>query len=117
MGASSNTTYNIELVEFAPSDILFNMKNAKIEELLHIVNQPVYAKGNLDIDVNIKNADIANQELKENPKLPITFEGNTTTKLIPNNANTKIILKTQKKKKKKKKKTPPKKKKKKKKKK
>ena len=110
--ASSNTTYNIELVEFAPSDILFNMKNAKIEELLHIVNQPVYAKGNLDIDVNIKNADIANldglvttkisngilnaklinQELKENPKLPITFEGNTTTKLIPNNANTKIIF-------------------------
>ncbi len=108
--ASSDTSYNIDLVDFKPSNILFDMKNAKIEELLHIVNQPIYANGNLDINANIKNADInsldglvttkiskgilnaklINKELKENPKIPISFSSITNTKLIPNMANTKI---------------------------
>lgn len=108
--ASSNTSYDIKLVDFKPSNILFNMKNAKIQELLYIVNQPIYANGNLDINADIKNADIPsldgivttkisngilnakliNKELKQNPKTPIVFSANTNTKLIPNMANTKV---------------------------
>ncbi len=109
--ASSNTTYDIKLVDFKLNNILFNMKNAKVEQLLHLVDQPIYAKGNLNLDANIKNAEIStldglvtanisngilnakviNKELKEN-KTPITFTANTVTKLISNFANTKIDL-------------------------
>ena len=80
-----------------------------MQELLHLVNQPIYAKGLLNIDANINNANIPtldglvntsitngvlnakaiNKELKED-KLPIIFEAKTTTNLIPNNANTKL---------------------------
>ena len=110
--ASSNTTYDVNLVDFKPSNILFNMKNAKIEQLLNIVNQPIYANGNIDINANIKSADIPtldglvtskisngilnakviNKELKESPKTPISFGGNIVTKLSPNMADTKIDL-------------------------
>ena len=51
--ASSNTNYDIQLKDFNPSNILFTMKDAKIEELLYMVNQPIYAKGMLNIDANI----------------------------------------------------------------
>ncbi len=110
--ASSNTTYDVNLVDFKPSNILFNMKDAKIEELLHMVNQPIYANGLYTIDANIKSADIAtldgivttkitngilnakviNKELKEEPKEAITFIANSTTNLIPNAANIKFDL-------------------------
>ena len=108
--ASSDTSYDVQLVDFKPSNILLNMKNAKIEELLNIVNQPIYANGNLDINANIKNADISsldgivttkisngilnakiiNKELKQNSETPISFSANTNTKLIPNMATTKV---------------------------
>jgi len=110
--ASSNTTYDVKLVEFEPANILFDMKGAKVEQLLNIVNQPIYAKGNLDLNADIKSADIKtldglvttkitngilnakaiNKELKANPKTPITFTSNTVTNLIPNMANTKVDL-------------------------
>ena len=108
--ASSDTTYDVNLVNFEPSNVLFNVKNAKIEELLNIVNQPTYASGNLDIEADIKNADInnldgiitqkisngilnaklINNELKENPKTPIVFSGNTVTTLLGNTAKAKV---------------------------
>ena len=58
--ASSKTSYDIRLVDFNPSNIDFVIKNAKIEKLLNLVNQPLYAKGHLNIDAKIKNADINN---------------------------------------------------------
>ena len=108
--ASSNTVYDINLVDFKPNNILFNMKDAKIEELLNIVDQPIYANGKLDINAQIKNANISsldglvttkisdgvlnakliNKELKQNPKTPIIFTANTNTKLNANMANTKV---------------------------
>ncbi len=110
--ASSDTTYDINLVDFKPSNILFNMKNAKIEELLNIVDQPLYANGNIDINANIKSADIPtldglvttkisngilnvmliNKELKEAPATPITFDGDIITKLSPNMADTEVAF-------------------------
>lgn len=110
--ASSETTYDVKLVDFNPDNILFNMKNAKVEELLHLVNQPLYATGMLDIDANIKSADInsldgvvttkiskgilnaklLNAELKENPKTPLTFSLNSSSILKGNDVNTKLDL-------------------------
>merc|ERR1711879_1064757 len=40
--ASSDTTYDVKIVDSKPSNILFTMKNAKINELLHMLNQPLY---------------------------------------------------------------------------
>lgn len=112
--ASSDTTYDVKIVDSKPSNILFTMKNAKINELLHMLNQPLYASGNLNIDANIKSADIKNldglvttkvtngilnakainKELKQNPKTPISFTSTTTTNLSGNLANTKVDLKS-----------------------
>lgn len=109
--ASSKTAYKIKLADFKPTNIFFNMKEAKLQELLYMVNQPIYAKGLLDVNVNVNNAEIptldgvihteikngvlnakaVNKELKED-KSPITFTLNTITNLIPNNANTKLDL-------------------------
>jgi len=107
--ASSDTSYNIKLVDFKPDNILFNMKNAKVEDLLFLVDQPLYANGLLNIDANIKNANIStldgvvktsitngvinskqiNKDLKVD-KTPITFKLDALSNLIPNNINTKL---------------------------
>lgn len=107
--ASSKTAYKVKLADFKPVNIFLNMKEAKLQELLHMANQPIYAKGLLDVNVNVNNAEIStldgvinteikngvlnakaiNKELKED-KLPIIFESKTITNLIPNNANTKL---------------------------
>lgn len=108
--ASSDTTYDIKLVNFNPSNILFNMKNAKIEELLYLGNQPLYANGLLNINADIKSADVnnldgnvlttisngvlnakvLNKELKQNPKTPITFTTNVVSKLASTSIDSKV---------------------------
>lgn len=108
--ASSNTTYDIKLVDFNPSNILFKMEDAKLEELLYLINQPVYAKGLLNIDANIKSADVKNlngqilttisngilnakainKELKQNPKTLVKFDANITSNLAGTFINSKV---------------------------
>ena len=58
--ALSQTKYYINLVNFEAKNIHFEIENAKIEELLTLVNKPAYAKGNLNIKADIKNIDIDN---------------------------------------------------------
>lgn len=106
----SKTTYDVKLTNFEPSNINFNMKNGKIEKLLYLVNQPIYAKGYLNIDANIKNAkvstldgtvttsikdglvmnDTVNKAFNLQLKSPLIFKGDILTKLIPNKALTKV---------------------------
>ncbi|OCL81632.1 hypothetical protein AAW30_01849 [Arcobacter porcinus] len=47
--AKSKTEYEIRLDNFALSKIKLNVLNAKIEQLLAIVKQPIYTSGNLSI--------------------------------------------------------------------
>lgn len=106
----SKTTYNVELVKFEPSNILFNMKDAKIDKLLYLVNQPIYANGNLDINANIKNAkidsldglvktkitngvvanEIVNKAFNTKLKKQLAFKGDIETKLVPNTVLSKV---------------------------
>ncbi len=110
--ASSNTSYEVNLVNFNPSNILFDMKNAKIQEILYMVNQPIYASGDYSINANIKNANLGsldgivvtklvdgilnaktiNKELKVNPATPIKFTANTKSKLNKNQIDTMLDL-------------------------
>jgi hypothetical protein len=58
--AHSESKYNVNLVDFSPKNIKFEIKDAKIEELLNLVNQASYAKGNITIKGDIKNTDLEN---------------------------------------------------------
>lgn len=58
--ASSDTKYDISLINFEPSTVKFKIKDAKIDKLLYLVNQPIVAKGDLSIDGNINNASVEN---------------------------------------------------------
>ena len=104
----SLTKYSVKLVNSNPEYVKFNIANAKIDKLLHILNEPVYADGILNIDGNITNAKaetlagviktqivngkvinpVANTVFKQKLKNEITFKGETTTTLVPNQAIT-----------------------------
>ena len=58
--AKSSTVYNVEFVDFKPKDVQFLIENAKVQTLLYMLNQPIYANGNLSIDGKISNTDIKN---------------------------------------------------------
>ena len=112
--ASSKTSYNVKLVDFKPSNINFVMLNAKIEKLLHLVNQPLYAKGDLNINAKIKNANIEhldgvvlttiantvinntliNKQFNQKLKETLIVNANIKTDLVPNKAKSKIKLLT-----------------------
>ena len=50
----SQTDYDVVLVDFKAQDILFSVKQAKLEQLLYMVKQPQYAKALIDITGSIK---------------------------------------------------------------
>ncbi|UTJ07216.1 hypothetical protein [Arcobacter roscoffensis] len=80
--ASSDTSYNLELKNYEPSNINLSIKNANISELLYLVNQAKYAKGVLNLNANIKNA-----------KLP-TLDGNIVSSIIDGKINNDIVNKS-----------------------
>ena len=110
--ASSDTSYNLELKNYEPSNINFLVKDANISELLYLVNQPKYAKGILNLDANIKNAklpnldgsivssitdgkinnDIVNKSFNLALKDNITFKSRTNAILTPNKVTAKATL-------------------------
>lgn len=104
----SVSKYSVKLIDSVPEFIKLNISNAKIDKLLRLVNEPVYADGILNIDANITNAKadvldgiiktqilngkiinpVANTVFKQNLKKEITFKANATTSLVPNQAIT-----------------------------
>ncbi|RXJ83467.1 hypothetical protein [Arcobacter cloacae] len=58
--ANSETKYYINLIDFKPNNIQLDLKNAKIEELLNLLNKPIYTRGFLTINANIRNIDVHN---------------------------------------------------------
>ena len=107
---ASDTNYDIKLVDFKPQDISLDMKKARIDKILFLVNQPVYARGLVDIDAKIDNANISTlsgtvkTDIKNglvqnaivnkafNLKLnsPLRFNGEVNTNLEPYKAVSKV---------------------------
>lgn len=58
--ASSETKYYVNLIDFKANSIQLDLKNAKIEELLNLLNKPIYTKGLLTINANVRNIDVHN---------------------------------------------------------
>ncbi len=55
--ASSNTKYHVVLKDLKPDLIKANISNAKLDKLLYTLNQPSFAKGNLDVVATITSLD------------------------------------------------------------
>ena len=110
----SITKYSAKLVDSNPEFINLNIANAKIDKLLRLLNEPVYADGILNIDANIVNANVgtldgtiktnilngkiinpvANTVFKQNLKKEIVFSANATTSLVPSQAITEAKIAT-----------------------
>ncbi len=84
----SSTDYKVQLINFEPSNIIFNVKNAKIDEILHLINKPRYAMGNITINGDVKNAELD----KLNGSISTKIEkGLVTNSLVNKDFNTKLI--------------------------
>jgi len=106
----STTVYDMQLNNFNPKYITANIENAKIEEILSLSNQKSYARGIVDINVNIKdtsvkslngivnvniknallNHHLLNTQFNQKIKKPIRIKGNINSKLIPNQIISKV---------------------------
>ena len=109
---NSKTSYNVTLKDLALDKIDANIKNAKLDKILHLVNQPIYAKADLNLDVEINSLDklngkitttlnkglLNNKVIKRdfNISLPknATFNLKTLTSLDKNIIDTKATIKT-----------------------
>ena len=109
---NSKTRYNISLKDLAVDKVDANINSAKLDKILHLINQPIYAKANLDININLNSLDklngnittslskgvLNNKVIKKdfNITLPrdATFNLKTATSLDKNIINTKSILNT-----------------------
>lgn len=102
---SSVTKYSASLVDLVPKDIIFSVKNAKIEKLLYLVNQPLYAKGLLNINAKLTDMkgkiitklskgvvanSIVNKSFNTKLKNLLNFKGDIVTILDEKTAKTKV---------------------------
>jgi hypothetical protein len=102
--ANSQTKYYFNMENYEARNINIQMKNAKIEDLLTLLNKPLYVKGDLNVIADIKNAnlskldgmvitkitnakidiDILNKELNQSLATAINFQGDMNAILTPN---------------------------------
>jgi hypothetical protein len=110
----SSSKYDVVLKNFDITNIDFLFKQLHIEQLLHTLNQPPYAKGKVDIEGNVTNitlenlagkivttiyeGELNNKTLNETFELKLlsnkNFEGKIDTFLKPMLIDNKIDLKT-----------------------
>lgn len=110
--AKSNTTYFTNIKDYSATNVKFEIKNAKIDELLYMINQKKYAKGTLNIHGKIDNVknlkgeintfvhnglinnNHVNKDFNLKLKEPITFKAEATTNLQEKQAITNLELLT-----------------------
>ena len=110
--AQSQTKYYFNLEDFEPKNINIQVKNAKIEDLLVLLNKPLYAKGDLNVLADIKNAslskldgmivakvsngkvnnEVINSEFKQGFESIVNFQSDINAILTPNKAEVKSNL-------------------------
>ncbi len=110
--AQSQTKYYFNLEDFEPKNINIQVKNAKIEDLLVLLNKPLYAKGDLNVLADIKNANLSkldgmivakvsngkvnneviNSEFNQGFESTINFQSDINAILTPNKAEVKSNL-------------------------
>jgi hypothetical protein len=53
--AGSTTSFNAQLKDFQPQNVTLDTKAIQLDKLLHLVNQPQFANGTLNIQASMKN--------------------------------------------------------------
>ncbi len=53
--AKSDTYYHVELTKFDPTSIIAKIKGAKLENILALLGEKIYAKADIGLNVNFKN--------------------------------------------------------------
>lgn len=106
------TKYSAEFVKSNPTNIKLAIESAKVEKLLQVLNEPIYANGDLNVLANIKNADlnkldgsintrinnasliseVASVVFNQNIKEKINFDLNIDTNLVENKAVSKANI-------------------------
>ncbi len=110
----STTSYNFKIEDSFVKDINFKIENAKIEKLMQMLNQPIYATGNLDVKGEMKTTnlekldgfiiskiskakiinEVVNAVFKQEIKDTINFDLDINTSLFPNQAVSKAVIST-----------------------
>lgn len=110
------TKYNAEFINFKPLNMRLSIENARLEKLLQVLNEPIYSTGSLNIDANIKNADlnkldgtiiskiddgliineVANVVFKQTLQEKLNYNLEVDTNLVPNQAISKAYIETSK---------------------
>ena len=108
----SLSKYSIKIANGKPEYVTAKITDAKIEKLLYFVNQAKMATGKIDIDANIKNADVnnldgliktkitdgkvvnsvVNKEFNQKLKKLITFKGDIDTTLAKTQAVSQVNI-------------------------
>ncbi|MFY4808796.1 hypothetical protein ACOTVK_09585 [Aliarcobacter butzleri] len=103
-------TYKFELKDYEIQNLNLNIEKAKLEKIFFMLNEPIYAVGNLELYSDIKNSNIENLDgsssikisdakiinevvntvFKKNLKDLITFKSEIKTSYVPNQAISQI---------------------------
>ncbi|MCT7589095.1 hypothetical protein [Aliarcobacter butzleri] len=103
-------TYKFELKDYEIQNLNLNIEKAKLEKIFFMLNEPIYAVGNLELHSDIKNSNIENLDgissikisdakiinevvntvFKKNLKNLITFKSEIKTSYVPNQAISQI---------------------------
>ncbi|MFX4234219.1 hypothetical protein ACOL24_10225 [Aliarcobacter butzleri] len=103
-------TYKFELKHYEIQNLNLNIEKAKLEKIFFMLNEPIYAVGNLELHSDIKNYNIENLDgsssikisdakiinevvntvFKKNLKDLITFKSEIKTSYVPNQAISQI---------------------------
>ncbi len=67
--AASQTNYDLTLEELKPRQVLFKINHAQLDKLLYMGEQPSFAKGSLDVDLNLTDLDPDNLKGKAEVKI------------------------------------------------
>jgi hypothetical protein len=106
----STTTYKLDIQDAIAQNINFKIENAKIEKVLHMLNEPVYLTGDFNVKADVKNSslekldglivskisnakiinEVVNAVYKQELSDVITFDSTINTSLVPNQAISKI---------------------------
>ena len=67
--AAGQANYDLKLEEFKPREVLVKVNNAQLDKLLYMAMQPPFAKGRLDVDLNLTDLDPENLQGKGTLKI------------------------------------------------
>jgi len=83
--ANSKTNYIIAFQDLAPKQVNLSIENAQVDKLLYLVGEPSYAKGELNLNINLSSVEPLNGKV-----ILSIHKGIANAKIIEKNFETKL---------------------------